>query len=219
MGVALGWMAGSVLPWDWVAVVAAIVAGANGAVSGWVGLYGWHEGKGWLFFVLDSTWGLFGTALGVVLHLVNVVRGSYVGDMSRRTNRHVYEAGIGLRKEFALALGNVISNAGGKVGLRGETQRVSNRRRFVVRHEGLHVLQNRLFGPIYQLVYVAWMVVFAVVGIVIWLVRERRHLGSIVETLAYYNNPFEYWAYRNDRYWPPKGVHPRYAWGGPKALT
>ena len=33
-------------------------------------------------------------------------------------------------------------------------------------------------------------------------------------TLAYYNNPFEYWAYRRDRYWPPAGADQSLAWKG-----
>ena len=157
--------------------------------------------------------------MALVLHILNHVGGDpvYVNDMCSRTNRHVYEGGIGLRRGFALALGNVISNAGGSVGLRGESERVAKRRKFVVAHEGVHVLQNRLFGPLYQAIYVGWMAVFAVIGVLIWLLRERKDLGQIIETLAYYNNPFEYWAYRNDKYWPPKGVHPTYAWGGGKS--
>ena len=39
----------------------AVVGGLNGLISGAVGLYGWHRGKGWLFFVLDSTWVCWGT--------------------------------------------------------------------------------------------------------------------------------------------------------------
>lgn len=214
---ALGWAVGVVIGGGWPALVATSVAGVNGVIAGAVGLYSWNRAKGWAFFVLDATWGLFGNLLALALHVVNLRGDSgYVLDMCRRTNRHVYEGGVGLRADFALALGNVISNAGGRVGLRGESDRVANRRKFVVAHEGLHVLQNRLFGPLYQILYVAWMIVFAVVGLLIWLLRERRQLGKIIETLTYYNNPFEYWAYRNDGYWPPKGVHPRYAWGGGK---
>ena len=136
--------------------------------------------------------------------------------MCRRTNRYAYESGFGLRKGFTLALGNVISNAGGMVGLRGESERVAKRRQFVVAHEGVHVLQNRIFGPLYQVIYAGWMVVFGIVGFLVWLLRDRQDLARIVETMAYYNNPFEYWAYRNDHYWPPKGAHKRYAWGRSK---
>lgn len=218
MGAALGWGALQLIATGWIPIVAAVIGGLNGFVSGAVRLYGWHEPKGWLFFFLDSTWGLFGILLALLLHAANRMTGDpgYVADMGLRTNRHVYEGGWGVRREFALALGNVISNAGGSVGLRQESDRVAKRRSFVVAHEGVHVLQNRLFGPVYQLVYGAWMAVFAVIGVGVWLVREHKDLGKVIETLAYYNNPFEYWAYRNDKYWPPKGAHPRYVWGGAK---
>ena len=219
MGAGSAWLVLGIVDIRWLTVAGAVVGGLNGLISGAVGLYGWHRGKGWLFFVLDSTWGLLGNLLALVLHILNHVGGDpvYVNDTCSRTNRHVYEGGIGLRRGFALALGNVISNAGGSVGLRGESERVAKRRKFVVAHEGVHVLQNRLFGPLYQAIYVGWMAVFAVIGVLIWLLRERKDLGQIIETLAYYNNPFEYWAYRNDKYWPPKGVHPTYAWGGGKS--
>ena len=30
--------------------------------------------------------------------------------------------------------------------------------------------------------------------------------------LAYYDNPFEYWAYNNDNNWPPSGADPSLRW-------
>ena len=215
MGAALGWWAVGLLTDSVAQVLGAIVGALNGVISGATGLYAWHRAKGWLFFVLDSTWGLIGNALALLLHAVNLVSGNpgYVSEMCVRTNRHVYEGGVGLRTGFALALGNVISNAGGAVGLRGESEKVIKRRKFVIAHEGVHVMQNRIFGPLYQLIYVGWMMLFGVIGFFIWLVRDRQELWQIVETMAYYNNPFEFWAYKNDRYWPPAGAHKRYAWG------
>ncbi len=218
MGASLGWFALGLFGSTWLAVTGAVVAGLNGAIAGAVGLYSWHQSKGWLFFVLDSTWGLFGILLAVVIHMVNVFlgRGGYVVDMCCRTNRHVYETGLGLRKDFAFSQGNVISNAGGSVGLRGESEKVAKRRKFVVAHEGVHVLQNRIFGPLFQAIYLGWIVAFFLVGVGLWLARERKDFGKIIETMTYYNNPFEYWAYNNDDYWPPRGAHPKYVWRGGK---
>jgi hypothetical protein len=34
-----------------------------------------------------------------------------------------------------------------------------------------------------------------------------------VETAAYYDNPFEYWAYRNDGRWEANGAHTALKWG------
>lgn len=193
----------------------AVVAGLNGLISGVTGVYAWRRVRGWLCFVLDSTWGLVGVAAGVLLHAANVLHRnpSYVVGMSRRTNRHVYEGGYSARPGFALALGNVVSGGGGPSGLRGDSPRAVRRRRLVEVHEGAHLFQNRLFGPIYTLGYVGWMVLAGAAGLVVWLVRERKHLWPILETFSYYDNPFEYWAYRKDDYWPPLGAHPRYVWG------
>ena len=194
----------------------AVVAGANGVVSGATGIYAWHRGRGWVAFALDSTWALLGTALGLLLHVANLAsrRPGYIPEMCRRANMHIYQDGFGLRPDFALASGNVISNAGGKVGLRGESDLVVRRRRFVVAHEGVHVFQSRLFGPLYQAIYFAWMIGASVVAVIVWLLRERKNLGKIVETLAYYDNPFEYWAYRSDNYWPPEPALKKYTWRG-----
>ena len=193
----------------------AVVGGLNGLVSGVAGIYEWRVVRGWLCFVLDSTWGLPGVAAGVLLHAANVLHPnpSYLAGMSRRANRHVYEGGYSARPGFALALGNVVSGAGGSVGLRGDSERVVRRRKLVEVHESAHLFQNRLLGPLYTLGYLAWMTAAGGVGLFVSLARDRKHLWSVVETFAYYDNPFEYWAYRKDDYWPPVGAHPRYVWG------
>jgi len=217
LGAGLGWAALSQLEFltAGAAVAGAAVGSLNGLISGGTGMYEWRGVRGWLCFLADSTWALLGTASGLALHLANTFDPdpSYVVGMSRRSNRHVYEAGFSMRPGFALALGNVVSGAGGTAGLRGESRRAVRRRKLVDVHEGAHLFQNRLLGPIYPLVYLAWMSIGALVGLVVSLVGERRHVWKVVETLAYYDNPFEYWAYRKDDYWPPAGAHPRYAWG------
>lgn len=211
LGAAAGWTATAWAGFGW---AGAAVGGANGVVAGHIGLYDWSRLRGWVGFGLDSTWGLFGIALGLGLGALNLLRRDrdYVVEMSARHGYHVFAGGLGLRKDFALALGNVIANAGGSVGLRGASAGVRNRRRFLVEHEALHVFQNRLFGPLYQMLYVAWVVGAGAVGLVV-AALSRRDRGRIIETLAYYDNPFEYWAYRNNHYWPPRGAVKRWAWG------
>jgi len=192
----------------------AVVAGLNGLVSGAAGIYSWRRVQGWLCFLLDSTWGLVGVLSGLALHLANRFhrKPAYLVEMSRRSNRHVYEGGFSARAGFVLALGNVVSAGGGAVGLRGDSPRVVRRRRLVDVHEGTHLLQNRLLGPVYTSVYLGWMLLAGASGLVVGILTDRRHLWQVIETFAYYNNPFEYWAYRKDDYWPPRGAHPRYAW-------
>ena len=217
VGAGLGWAALSPLESLVVgsAFAGSVVGGLNGLISGAAGIYAWRELRGWLCFLMDSTWGLLGTASGLVLHLANsfVADPSYFAGMSGRSNRHVYERGFSMRPGFALALGNVVSGAGGSAGLRGESERAVRRRKLVDVHEGTHLFQHRLLGPFYPLGYLGWMGIAALAGLVVSLVGERKQVWRVVETLAYYNNPFEYWAYRKDDYWPPIGAHPRYAWG------
>ena len=197
----------------------AAVAGLNGLVSGAVGIYSWRRVQGWLCFLLDSTWGLVGVLAGLALHLANRFHRNpaYLLEMSRRSNRHVYEGGFSARAGFVLALGNVVSAGGGTVGLRGDSPMAVRRRRLVDVHEGTHLLQNRLLGPLYTSVYLGWMLVAGAAGLVVGMLTDRRSLWRVVETFAYYNNPFEYWAYRKDRYWPPHGAHPRYVWARDRA--
>lgn len=214
-GAGLTWLFIASLPSTPAALAGAAVAasGLNGAISGAKGVYQWRRPHGWVCWGLDSTWGLISVAGGVVLHLINAVYpSSYFDGMSRRTNRHVYECGFTFRSRFAITFGNVVSAGGGDTGLRGESPRVMRRRRLVEVHEGAHVLQNRSFGPLYVLGYAAWLVLAGAAGLVVGLVMDRGNWRSVVETFAYYDNPFEYWAYRKDGYWPPRGAHPRFVW-------
>lgn len=183
-------------------VPGAIVGGLNGVVSGRRHIYDWHRPAGWTAFVLDSTWGLIGTAAALVVHALQLTRhdrGTYRPDLSERQNRHVYDTGFTMRKRFAMTVGNVVTNMNG-------------RRDLLERHEMLHVWQERLFGPIFPLVYGTWMVGGTLAAVATWL-RNRNELRRTVDTFAYYNNPFEYWAYRRQGYWPPAGADTRYAWG------
>lgn len=198
-------------------VIALGVAGAaNGAVSGWNQIYNWQRYTGWVGFVLDSTWALFGTILAILLHGAQLfaTNPTYRGDRSYRFDAHLYEHGVALKKGYAFTHGNVISGAGGPSGL-GDDDRGLRRLRFIRNHELLHVWQNRIFGPLYQTIYVGWMIVGAL-GAVIYWVFHRRDLARLVEAAAYFDNPFEYWAYRRDNYWPPRDAHPALLWP-PKA--
>lgn len=214
-GAGLAWLLIATLRWIPAPLAGAATgaAGLNGAISGAKGIYQWRRPHGWVCWALDSTWGLISVAGGVVLHLVNAAYpSSYFDGMSRRTNQHVYEGGFTFRSRFAITFGNVVSAAGGDAGLRGESPPVMRRRQLVEAHEGTHVLQNRLFGPLYVLGYGAWLILAGAAGLVVGLVLDRSNWHSVVETFAYYNNPFEYWAYRKDGYWPPRGAHPRFVW-------
>ena len=167
-----------------IAVGAAVAASFNGVVGGMTQIYDWTSPIGWLSFLSDSTWGLVGTTLGDVLTVVNLFYGSgakYRDDLSHRQNRHVYDGGFGFGN-FAFTQGNVISNLNG----RGNTD--------LANHETLHITQNRIFGPIFTVTYVAWLVVGAVVGGVAGIFANQKWTQS-VEDVAYNDNPWETWAY------------------------
>jgi len=205
-GAALAAAAGSFLG---VATPAALVGGLNGWISGRRGIYEWSAPRGVAAFVLDSTWALGTTMSGLVAHAVGAARGDagYSEGLSRRRNRHVYARGFQPRKGFATTFGNVVNGAGDVT----KPRRV----RLVDDHEDVHVWQARGFGPLYPILYVGWMAGGALGGAALWALRRRdESFTKVVESCAYYLNPFEYWAYSRDAHWPPSGLVPSI---GPKS--
>lgn len=204
-GGALGAAAGSLVG---LAVPVAAVAGLNGVVSGWRGIYRWRSANGPIAFVLDSTWAAATTAAGLVAHLGGVVRGNagYVAELSERQNRHVYARGLQFRRGFAITFGNVVSGAGD---VRGHAGRV----RLVTDHEDVHVWQSRWFGPAFPVTYGGWMLGGALAGVPVWFLRHRdQRCAKVVESCAYYLNPFEWWAYSRGGRWPPTGLVAGLGW-------
>ena len=207
VGAALGGVAGSVVG---LAVPLAAVSGVNGALSGWRRIYRWSSPKGVLAFALDSTWGVLTTAGGLVAHAVGAGRGApgFSPELSERQNRHVYGRGMQFRKGFAITVGNVVNGAGDLTRPR--------RAKLVTDHENVHVWQARWFGPAYPVLYGGWMAGGAVAGVLVWALRRRtERLGKVVESCAYYLNPFEWWAYSRDDHWPPHGALADLAWKRP----
>ncbi|SDL55829.1 toxin TcdB middle/N-terminal domain-containing protein [Tessaracoccus oleiagri] len=170
-----------------IAVTAAVFGGLNGVISGATQIYAWDSWTGWAAFASDSTWGIVGTSFGVLLHTVNLFYGGsrdYQFHLSRRQNRHVYDGGFGF-STFAFTQGNVISNLRGRHGS-------------LLEHETAHILQNRIFGPVFTATYVGWLVVGAVVGFLIGVglwIADDQSIGKSIEDMAYTNNPWESWAY------------------------
>jgi hypothetical protein len=196
------------------AIATATSAGLNGVLGGRRQVYDWWTGKGWLAFAADSTWGLAGTTLGSLLHLVNLARprAGYRADLSRRRNRHWFDRGASLRRNFAFTLGNVVSNAS-----TGREPAAEDHRRIIDLHEDLHIWQSRVFGPLYPAVYAAWFALGLVAGTATWVVRRGSpSLFRLVETAAYYDNPFEFWAYRRTGHWEDNRADPTLKWRRPE---
>ncbi len=207
-GAGLGWLGGAWLA-PWLGVAMAVVGAVNGWISGRRRIYSWRTRKGIAAFALDSTWAALPVASGLVAHAVAALtNGEYLPAMSEREGHHAYRRGAALKKGYALTLGNVISGA-------ADVER-PRRAQLVRDHEGVHVWQARWFGPLYLPLYGLWAAAGAGVGIVVWLLRRRREqLGDVVETCAYYLNPFEWWAYSRDAYWPPHGKIAGVGWRKP----
>lgn len=216
-GGALAAAVGNALGGTNVAIFLGLIGATSGFISGWHGMYDWRRYTGWVGFILDSTWSLVGTTLSVLLHAAQVFtkEPSYRPDRTLRFDAHLYENGVALKKGYAFTQGNVISGAGGRSGL-GDDDRGQRRLRFIKNHELLHVWQSRMFGPLFQIIYVGWMIIGAIGASIYWLVH-RKDFARLVEAAAYFDNPFEYWAYRRDKYWPPLDAHPALLWP-PKAV-
>jgi hypothetical protein len=198
----------------------AAVGAANGVLTGWRRVYDWRCSTGVAAFTLDSTWALATTAAGLASQAFGLARGrpDYDASLSRRANRMVYRRGFVLRRGFLITVGNVVSGA-------GDTS-TPRRRRLVTDHENVHVWQARWFGPLYPVLYGSWMIGGGAVGMVLWLARRRRAplakatftkapFTKVVESCAYYLNPFEWWAYSRDDHWPPSGKVAGLGWRKP----
>ena len=187
-------------------------AAANGAISGWRRIYDWSCSNGLVAFTLDSTWAFPMIAAGLFSHGVAALskKPGYDADLSRRQNRHVYQRGFMPRRGFAITVGNVISGA-------GDTS-LPRRQRLVTDHENVHIWQARWFGPFYPLLYGGWMLLGGATGAVVWVGRRRSdRFTKVVESCAYYINPFEWWAYSRAGNWPPSGKVADLGWRRPAA--
>ena len=207
IGATIGGLAGSVAG---LAVPGAVVGGLNGLVAGRRRIHDWRSPRSVCWFVLDSSWALPTTAAALVVHVMAAVRGrpGFVAALSERRDRHVYARGFQPRRGFAITVGNVVNGAGDADS--------PGRVRLVDDHEDVHVRQARILGPLFPLLYVLWMIVGALVGTIAWaLWRRPAPLGKLVETYAYYLNPFEWWAYSRHGHWPPSGKLAGVGWRRP----
>jgi len=188
----------------------AVVGASNGLLAGWRRIYDWNCSNGIVAFMLDSTWAIPMTAAGLASQALGIVRGrpDYDASLSRRSNRQVFQRGFVPRRGFAITVGSVISGA-------GDTS-YPRRRQLVTDHEDVHVWQARWFGPLYPIMYGAWMVAGGAFGMLVWLTRRRDDaFTKVVESCAYYLNPFEWWAYSRDDHWPPSGKVGGLGWRKP----
>ncbi len=163
--------------------IAAAVGAFSGMMCGIWRIYDW-DGLGAPSFFLDNTWGLSGTTNAALLHLINFAWGRHADEnFDQRRNNHRYKRGFALNGDFAFTQGAVMSNLS-----EDSSQNLWH-------HENLHVWQNRIFGPLFTITYVGWMVLLFIPSLIVAAVT-RSSLGKTIMALCYYNNPWEVWAYK-----------------------
>ena len=166
-------------------VLNGLVGAITGAFAGYVRAHQWKR-RGWLWFLLDVSWGLTGATLAIFLHLMNGRRKSRPDVTHPYAGVVRYPHGWRPRGDFAITLGPVLSNCDGDPSTP------------LFKHEALHAFQNRLFGPIYMPTYLTWMLMFGAFGAAAGTFSKQ--LGKKAEALGYYSNPWEVWAYaRHER--------------------
>ena len=186
---------------DGIPLVGPVVGAVIGVVAHELSIYDFGTVSGWTAFLLDYTWGITGTALGGIVQVINTFtpNSDYDDDLSREIGSFVYDGGLIFFGGFITTMGNVTTNVGG-FDYMMET------------HEEVHVWQSRVFGPAFQATYAAWLVGGAVVGTAVWLTDPSEDLFSLIQTAAYYDNPWEVWADAHYPGWPPYQGNPKLLW-------
>lgn len=156
----------------WLFILAAVIDTVFIASHG-----SYHGVYGWLLVLINASWGALGNLLGIVHHLISWSCYRKHGDIKTNARSFYtnYNDGLRLRSGFAFTQAAVMTGPP------------------VEKHESHHVLQHFIFGPIFTVSYLLWFIPGAIIGLVIGLVKGKGFNG--VEAWAYFNNPWEIWAY------------------------
>lgn len=174
----------------------ALAVGAGGGFfEGFHRVHKW-AGPGILTFLADYSWGLPLTVNAFLIHLINLIWGTAQED--GRHGAHRYVSGFRIKGNFAFTQGNLLSNLNygpGQPYAPGED---------LYDHEQTHVLQNRLFGPFFWMIYFGWLILFGLFGLIGSLVSWGKNSAGIRIAAdfpmwwGYFNNPWELWAYTHN---------------------
>jgi hypothetical protein len=178
-------------------LVAAVIFGLlYGLQTGILVSYDLGRGLGWVQLLVDLTWSLPNTILGFVAgNLIYV----FVGSPSRAESRH--QGWVVFMPRGSSGFGHSVLQTLGTVNLGGAGQ-----------HERMHLLQARMFGPLYLPLFLAFYVVTslmqilwtATLGAILYAakVRPTAYLTPPPQSAVpgffgwiYYATPFELWAY------------------------
>lgn len=174
----------SSVPWATSPQVLTWCALSIGAFGGMMdGIFRIHRWKGFgvLTFLADYTWGLVGSFLACLIHIVNTGWGDHSDH--EREGGHLYKSGFRLAGGFAHTQGNVMSNM-------GESGPDSG----LGKHEKTHTLQNRIFGPFFVLGALAWAVIMFIPGMIAGGASNDATVGDGIFSFCYRNSIWEAWA-------------------------
>ena len=177
-------------------IVLAIVMFAYGFVATWMGAYDLSTPLGWLMLLVDLTWSLPNTVFGAVT-------GMWLYAIWGSPNRANSEGRgwISYSPRSSTGFGNNVLQTLGTINIGGSGQ-----------HERMHLLQARIFGPLYLplfgIFYVITFLIQCLFTLVLGLilkatgVRTSAHLNPPARSAVpgffgwiYFATPFEVWAY------------------------
>ena len=188
--------AGWPVPAYWAAIGGAGFGLVYGLESGILLIYNLSTSKGWLELVVDTTWSLLNTLFGFIIGNIFY---PFFGDLSKSQSKD--PGWIVYMPTGSTGFGSSVLQTLGTVNIGGAGQ-----------HERMHLLQARIFGPLYLIIFgLNYVVNFVVqvlwtftIGGVLWLlkVRQKSYFRPSVASAVggffgwiYYATIFELWAY------------------------
>ena len=178
----LGYLGGNLT----VALVLGAVGLALGLVHGFSMAYGhaydFGNGGCWVKFILDNTWSVVNSLAGSLYQLVNLIIINPITQTGAGTGTVVHRRGV--LPGYATTIGQVIAS---------DDPGVQD-------HERLHVLQARIFGPLYIPLVMASYVIGTILPY--WLLFHNHQRWPITGFGTYFINGVyphawnEEWAYR-----------------------
>jgi hypothetical protein len=178
------------------AVLLGIVMFAYAVIATWMAAYDLSTPLGWLMLLVDLTWSLPNTVFGALTGMwLYAIWGS-----PNRTNSEG-RGWITYSPRSSVGFGNDVLQTLGTINIGGSGQ-----------HERMHLLQARIFGPLYlplfALSYVVTFLIQCLFTLVLGLilkatgVRTTAHLNPPASSAVsgffgwiYHSTPFEEWAY------------------------
>ncbi len=166
-------------------VLGAAVGGGLGAAHGWrmayAHTYDWTTVGGVIEFIADNTWGLPNAVVGSLFATLNLWNGVKV-EVSRASGS-LYHAS-GWFGKYDTTFGNVTVGT------------------IVPKHEAVHALQARIFGPLFYPLFIASYIICTIAPY--WLLyhdtknKPINSFGRYFKCGVYPHTWFEEWAYSID---------------------